>query len=91
VPVEGREPVNLTEEDHPDLGHPYRAPLCDAEGRTIYILGDGALWKVAVDDRILSRLTRGERGRVFEPVTAGHGWADLVCRRRPVDSRRDMG
>jgi dipeptidyl aminopeptidase/acylaminoacyl peptidase len=73
VPVDGGAPVNLTGGDHPDLGHPYRAPLWDADGRMIYIVGDGALWKVAVDDRTLARLTPGEGGRIIEPVTAGHG------------------
>src|SRR5262249_18848546 len=73
VPVGGGEPVNHTGGDNPDLAHPYRAPLWDANGRTIYIVGDGALWKVAVDDRTLTRLTRGEGWRIIEPVTAGHG------------------
>jgi Tol biopolymer transport system component len=73
VPVDGGEPVNLTGGDHPNLAHPYRAPLWDADGRSIYILGQGALWKVAVDDRTLSRLTRGEGWRIIEQVTAGDG------------------
>jgi hypothetical protein len=73
VPVEGGEPLNLTGGDHPNLAHPYRAPLWDAEGRTIYIVGDGALWKVSVDDRNLTRLTRGEGWRIIEPVTAEQG------------------
>jgi dipeptidyl aminopeptidase/acylaminoacyl peptidase len=73
MPVDGGEPVNLTGGDHPDLSHPYHAPLWDAGGRTIYLVGDGALWNVAVDDHILTRLTRGEGGRIIEPVTAEHG------------------
>jgi dipeptidyl aminopeptidase/acylaminoacyl peptidase len=73
VPVDGGEPVNLTNGEHPDLAHPYRPPLWDGDGRTIYIVGDGALWKVAVDDRALTRLTRGEGWQIIEPVTAGHG------------------
>jgi Tol biopolymer transport system component len=73
VPVDGGGPVNVTGSDHPDLSHPYRAPLWDADGRTIYIVGDGALWKIAVDDRTPTRLTRGEGRRIIEPVTAGHG------------------
>jgi dipeptidyl aminopeptidase/acylaminoacyl peptidase len=31
------------------------------------------LWKVTVDDRTLTRLTRGEGWRIVEPVTAEHG------------------
>jgi dipeptidyl aminopeptidase/acylaminoacyl peptidase len=73
VPVGGGEPVNLTGGDHPNLADSYRAPLWDAAGRSIYILGDGSLWKVAVDDRTLTRLTRGEGWRIIEPVTAEDG------------------
>jgi dipeptidyl aminopeptidase/acylaminoacyl peptidase len=36
-------------------------------------VGGGALWKVGVTDRAMTRLTRGEGWRIIEPVTAGHG------------------
>jgi dipeptidyl aminopeptidase/acylaminoacyl peptidase len=73
VPVDGGEPVNLSAAEHPDFSHPHRAPLWDAEGRSLYILGDGDLWKIAVADRSLIRLTRGDGGRIVEVMAAGHG------------------
>jgi dipeptidyl aminopeptidase/acylaminoacyl peptidase len=73
VPVDGGKPVNLSGEEHPDLSHPYRAPLWDAEGRSIYIVGDGDLWKIAVAAGSLARLTRGDGPRIVEVIAAGPG------------------
>jgi dipeptidyl aminopeptidase/acylaminoacyl peptidase len=73
VSVDGGEPINLTKGDHPNLSHPSRPPLWDAEGRVIYIVGDGGLWKATVDDGVLTRLTNREGWRIVEPVTAEHG------------------
>jgi Tol biopolymer transport system component len=51
VSADGGEPQNLTEGSHPSFSDADRAPLWDATGRFLYLLGGDALWKADVEAR----------------------------------------
>src|SRR5262249_5691177 len=58
VPASGGNPVSLTGGKRPDFSQSYRPPLWDADGRSIYVLGEGDLWKLSVGERTCTRITR---------------------------------
>jgi dipeptidyl aminopeptidase/acylaminoacyl peptidase len=49
VGAEAGEAVCLTTGRHPNFGHDYRAPLWDAGGHVLYLLGGGEVWKISAD------------------------------------------
>jgi dipeptidyl aminopeptidase/acylaminoacyl peptidase len=73
VPASGGAPVSLTSGTHPDFSQSYRPPLWDADGRSIYVLGEGGLWKLSVGERTCTRITRGGGPPIKDVLAAGHG------------------
>jgi dipeptidyl aminopeptidase/acylaminoacyl peptidase len=73
VAADGGEPVRLGTGRHPPFDGDYRPPLWDAEGRWLYVLGGGALWKVSAGGDAPTRVTRDWARKPLEILTAGPG------------------
>jgi dipeptidyl aminopeptidase/acylaminoacyl peptidase len=73
VDASGGDPVSLTSGTHPDFSQSYRPPLWDADGRSIYILGEGDLWRLNVGERTFTRITQGDGPAIKDVLDAGHG------------------
>ena len=73
IHASGGKPVKLTNGTHPDFSHSYSPPLWDPEGRSIYLLGEGDLWKLNVANRTFTRITQGGGPPIKDVLAAGHG------------------
>ncbi len=73
VSATGGEPVKLTPGTHPSLAHPYRPPLWDEDGKSLYCIGAGGLWKITVADSTFRRITQGEGPPITDILAASHG------------------
>jgi dipeptidyl aminopeptidase/acylaminoacyl peptidase len=72
VDASGGDPVSLTSGKHPDFSQSYRPPLWDADGRSIYVVGEGDLWKLSVGERTCTRITQGGGPPIKDVLAAGH-------------------
>lgn len=94
VPAGGEAaPANLTEGEHPDFGHPYRAPLWSEDGGSIFLLGDG-LWQVRVEARARRRVSRPGAPAIVEVLARpGRCWSpdggrSMILVTRDDDTKR---
>lgn len=78
VPSRGGTPRRLTPEPHPSFGDDHRAPLWDAEGRFIYLLGEDTLWRVSPTRGGLTPVgvvPGHEIREVIAPASGGRIWS----------------
>jgi dipeptidyl aminopeptidase/acylaminoacyl peptidase len=78
VPASGGTPRNLTPDKHPSFGDDHRAPLWDAEGRFIYLLGADTLWRVSPTRGGLTPVAAvpgHEIREVVAPAVGGRIWS----------------
>lgn len=56
---------------HPSFGDNRRPPFWSRDGNTIYLLADGALWKVGIPDGRMDEVARIEGKSIIEVVPSG--------------------
>jgi dipeptidyl aminopeptidase/acylaminoacyl peptidase len=69
----GGEPVKLTARVQPDFTHAFRPPLWDEDGKSLYCLRGGALWKMTIADATVTRLSRNDGPAINDILATGHG------------------
>src|SRR5574341_930783 len=70
VELNGGEPRNVTAGWHPSFGHPFRAPLWDDSGKSIYLASSNSLWRLSVSDGRVVELARTPNRTLVEVVSA---------------------
>jgi dipeptidyl aminopeptidase/acylaminoacyl peptidase len=69
----GGEPVKLTARAQPDFAHAYRPPLWDDDGKSLYFLRGGNLWKITVADATITRVSRNDGPPINDILATAHG------------------
>lgn len=70
VPLGGGEPRLVSNGEHPSFSQEYQAPLWDARGEYLYLLGRGELWRARVDGAGSTELVARLPGRTISQLIA---------------------
>jgi len=90
VSVDGGDPHQLTQKQHPSFSRELRAPIWDVRGEHLYFLAGNALWKVSVADGMTTELGKNSGRRLGEIVSArvgGSFWSPDSGRSMIVQTR----
>ena len=74
VSIDGGPPRKATQDTHPAFGAgSLRAPLWDAQGRSVYFIAGNAVWRVSIGDGAANEVARIQNRKLLEIVSPNRG------------------